>query len=88
MQIGDWLRRLRLAVAIALATMLVVVGLSVWTFEPILAVCLVAAGQCVAMWWIADELFPRASRSVTGTIRLIAALIFLGNLVGVIYVFS
>lgn len=81
-------RGLRLVGAGALAALLVVVGVSVWAVEPVLAICLVAGGQYMAMWGIADHLFPGASRGVTGFFKLSAALVFLTHLVAVAYVFG
>ena len=74
------MRVVKLALASAWAGALIVVGALLWPLDTVLATCWLAAGQCVAMWLVADDLFPRALSSVVGFLKLTAALVFLAHL--------
>ena len=83
-----WMLRLfKLLLAIAWAGALVVVGALVWPIDPIAGTCVLAAGQCVAMWLIADDLFPDAMPAITTYLKLTAALIFLTHLATLAYLY-
>jgi len=79
------LRGLKLTLASCWAAGLVLVGLWLWAVHPAAAGGAIAAGQCVLMWLIADDLFPRANREVTGFLKFTAALIFWGHLFTAVY---
>lgn len=79
------LRVLKLALACAWAGALVVVGALLWPIDTVLATCWIAAGQCVAMWLVADDLFPNALPTVVSFFKLTAALVFVAHLLTIGY---
>lgn len=63
----------------AWALALVVLGLWAWRHQqapPLLALGPLAAGQCLAMHWLADACCPRAPAPITAFLKLTAALVF------------
>lgn len=81
------LRGLKLVAATAWAAALIVLGVRLWPIDTVLAMCLLAGGQCVVMWLIADDLFPRARWEITAFLKLTAALIFLTHLAALGFLF-
>ncbi len=85
MRTATVLRACKLTAAALWAGLLVVAGVLLWAVHPIVAICAVAGGECVAMWLIADDLWPRALPEVTGFFKLTAALLFFGHLITAVW---
>lgn len=80
MRAGMTIRVCKLVVGVLWAGVLVIFGALLWPVHVPMAICLIAGGQCVAMWWIADTLWPHALPAVTGFFKLTAAMVFLSHL--------
>jgi hypothetical protein len=51
-------------------------GLSAPDVHPVMALCPLAGGEFVILWMVADELCPRANVWISGSLKLITALVF------------
>ena len=84
-RLGPALRLVKLALALCWAGALVLGGLWLWPVNVAVAGGAVAAGQCVLMWLVADDLFPNANAEVTGFLKFTVALVFWGHLLAAAY---